>query len=268
MPLGRINTMNKGANNHLELLCERCGYCVEGLPAGAKCPECARPVADSMPHARPGSPWQIDPGAASWLATNWETLSRPAATMRTIRVDTRSSWRLLVINCLAAAAPYGALAALFMLIHILLTEGPLWEEKADLARFAIGALYVFASLFGVWAAHWIPLLTLSLPFVAVLRGIGLLRRWRITWAVAITIAAHSSAAAFLMPLMFVTGIALCFLTAVVLGEIGLYLDSFIAMLGAGVIVAFPTLLVLTLLLRTGLRECRFANAPRPYDSPP
>jgi len=253
--------------NDAELLCERCGYCVEGLPAGARCPECARPVADSMPHARPGSPWQIDPSAASRFATNWATLSRPAATMRTARIDSRSSQRLLVINCFAATAPYGFLAGLFMLIEIWGTERPLWEEETHFARIVIAALYIFASLFVVWAAHWIPLLLLFLLVAVALRAIGRLRGWRITRPVAITVTAHASAAAFLLPFLFVTGLTLCFLTAIVLGEVGLFLGSFVEMLGFTVVAALPTLCVLVVFFRTGLRECRYANPSRPYDPP-
>ncbi|MEZ6318065.1 MAG: hypothetical protein R3B49_04810 [Phycisphaerales bacterium] len=40
------------------VLCERCGYVVEGLdPAGA-CPECGKPIAESLPERRVGTPWQ------------------------------------------------------------------------------------------------------------------------------------------------------------------------------------------------------------------
>ena len=259
--------MTRPPRNDAELLCERCGYCVEGLPAGAKCPECARPVADSLPHARPGSPWQIDPSAASWFATNWATLSRPAATMRTARIDSRSSRRLLIINCFAAAAPYGVLAGLFTLMGILRTEVLLWDDETHLANFALGALYVYLALFGVWAAHWIPLLVLLLLIAVALRAIGRLRGWRVTLPVAITITAHASAAAFLLPFLFVTGMTLCFLTAIVLGEVGLFLGSFVEMLGFTVVAALPSLCVLVVFFRTGLRECRYANPSRPYDPP-
>ena len=31
------------------LLCERCGYIIEGLPTDNPCPECNRPIALSLP---------------------------------------------------------------------------------------------------------------------------------------------------------------------------------------------------------------------------
>ena len=52
------------------LLCERCGYSLEGLPHTHTCPECGVPIRESLPAQRTGSPWQRSPGVRSWLATN------------------------------------------------------------------------------------------------------------------------------------------------------------------------------------------------------
>lgn len=38
-------------NDHT-LLCERCGYIIEGLPETGACPECGRPIAESLPERR------------------------------------------------------------------------------------------------------------------------------------------------------------------------------------------------------------------------
>ncbi len=68
------------------LLCEGCGYEID-LVEGGLCPECARPVADSLGEARTGSPWQRNPGVLTWLRTGWDMLARPVREFDSVRVD-------------------------------------------------------------------------------------------------------------------------------------------------------------------------------------
>ncbi len=45
------------------LLCERCGYVVDGLPPEGACPECGKPIVESLPERRvtlpPSAAWRI-----------------------------------------------------------------------------------------------------------------------------------------------------------------------------------------------------------------
>ncbi len=40
------------------LLCEFCGYTLTGLSTGGRCPECGRPIADSLPQGRAPAAWE------------------------------------------------------------------------------------------------------------------------------------------------------------------------------------------------------------------
>ena len=70
--------------DEFEVLCERCGYVVEGLQASGNCPECGLVVEESLPEARPGSPWQQGPSVRSWLLTVWRVCLQPRRTLRLI----------------------------------------------------------------------------------------------------------------------------------------------------------------------------------------
>jgi hypothetical protein len=55
-----------------DLTCSDCGYALRGLPDGAACPECGRPVADSVRRRQQWLAWPnrcgLRAGAALWLA--------------------------------------------------------------------------------------------------------------------------------------------------------------------------------------------------------
>lgn len=68
------------------LLCERCGYVVEGLPKEAVCPECGKPVAESLPDRRRGTPWQQRRGLRPMLHTAWLVHRRPLRVLDVLAV--------------------------------------------------------------------------------------------------------------------------------------------------------------------------------------
>ena len=69
------------------LLCERCGYVLEGLDQAGVCPECGKPIAESLPQLRVGTPWQQEPGFKSLVWTWWMTLRHPVKTLDVMQFE-------------------------------------------------------------------------------------------------------------------------------------------------------------------------------------
>lgn len=63
------------------LLCERCGYVVEGLATDGACPECGKPIAESLPERRVGTAWQRKPGVVPLLRTWDQSFFHPIQTL-------------------------------------------------------------------------------------------------------------------------------------------------------------------------------------------
>jgi hypothetical protein len=71
-----------------QLLCERCGYVISGLPPGVNCPECGAPTEESAPDLRRLPAWE-DPGNGRpeilrFLTTTLSVTFRPRAFYRSL----------------------------------------------------------------------------------------------------------------------------------------------------------------------------------------
>src|SRR2546422_296499 len=75
-----------------DLLCEFCGYTLNGLPQSSNCPECGMPIASSLGQKRTPPQWEIHLGESAmtgknllrFLQTSAQVIFRPTHFFRTI----------------------------------------------------------------------------------------------------------------------------------------------------------------------------------------
>lgn len=69
-----------------DLLCEHCGYTLNGLPHDGRCPECGEPVADSLGIGRTEPAWEQTQSRrfAAWVQTSIAIIFHPTHFYRTL----------------------------------------------------------------------------------------------------------------------------------------------------------------------------------------
>jgi hypothetical protein len=94
-----------------DLLCEGCGYTLNGLPDDSNCPECGKPIADSARLLRSRPPWENE--NAGFLrrfgSTTFNVLFRPTRFYRTLatRGSVRDARTFAMIHMLLTAVLIG-----------------------------------------------------------------------------------------------------------------------------------------------------------------
>jgi len=99
-----LRTMRVDPDVEAQLLCEGCGYRLEGLGSGVACPECGRLAELSDPARRAGSAWQRGMGLSGWWRTTIGLIREPRAFWERVRPDQRSGRDLAFINAAVTAS--------------------------------------------------------------------------------------------------------------------------------------------------------------------
>ncbi|MFI4882724.1 MAG: hypothetical protein ACIAQU_09085 [Phycisphaerales bacterium JB064] len=247
------------------LLCERCGYVIEGLAEDSVCPECAKPVAESMPGRRPGTPWQQRRGLRPMLHTWWLVVRHPLRTLDTMTVA-RPRMRLLL---LLAALPFGQLMGIAMIL-LLEVEHPIpngsmsWTPGSAMGSLSLGAIIGLAltplAALALWLLTWIEARGLVL--------FGAQAGTRMHPDLAHTIVRHGAVGWLLAGLGATLILPLAWSYESEMGLIyghpkyGGPADWTIALATAGVFLAILGFLAFECFAWLGLRRCKFANRSR------
>ncbi len=235
------------------LLCERCGYVIEGLPTDGDCPECGKPISESLPERRIGTPWQADERFSIRLltATWWQTVRHPQQTLESLRVEHHRSHLLLQFTligaCVLASGAYATWARLT------------GDSLPWLASVATGSILCMLALF--------PLLwLLSKTEQAGIWFIARRRGWRLDSILAGMIVAHGSVG-WLVGSAAASGFASLAMIAdserwhsVIFGA---WFNWPVIFAVLAIASAIGGLLIFEGFAYLGMRRCRFANRARP-----
>ena len=241
------------------LLCERCGYVIEGLPKDGACPECGKLIAESLPERRVGTPWQRNRPGMWTLLRSWHacmfhplrTLDRLAPGMPTQRM------RGLNAICCAFLWLIGITGPLALLT---INTGFAEEEGVGRTLFVLGSAITVSTAF-VFA-------TVLLLTEIESRGLALISRQhgsRITPAIAHRVCDHGS-----------VGWVVCgaSVAALGLGSMAWYFRTGdvlpASVYWSGLAIFIFGFLFFETFAWLGLRRLKYANRVRPADavSPP
>src|SRR5947207_10690989 len=80
-----------------DILCEGCGYVVSGLPIEGRCPECGKPISESLGSQRIVPEWERPEHrpVTAFFATSWRALFTPTQFYRSLatrRDVSRAVW--------------------------------------------------------------------------------------------------------------------------------------------------------------------------------
>jgi predicted RNA-binding Zn-ribbon protein involved in translation (DUF1610 family) len=238
------------------LLCERCGYIIEDLDHSLPCPECGKPINESLPERRVGTPWQQKPGLKSLLQTWWVTIRHPKETLDIMQFDTISGiGQSFLPQC--------------TIVIIGLVIGALTQLLFGAPRHDDGMIYISAGTFVV--------LIVVIQILTLIEALGLIfiarrRKIRINEEIARAIVNHGSIGwcISLASLVLIWLQHIFTSTLDLIPEDGVY-DPLSMFFGFLIMALAAMTLAGFLFFETfaylGLRRCKYANRSRPTQTP-
>lgn len=252
--------------SEFDLLCEACGYLLEGLGADGACPECGRAIAESLPERRQGtpaqrsaSPWAL--GRTVWLAVR--SVRSPRVLWDAARVGDAVDGRICAMLLITASLFVAAHAAILRVPEVIWGDWVFSTQSERALSVVVGVILVPTLLAGAM----IMLGVLTWVEKTGIRMFGRMHGRRITPAVAMTIVAHASAgwlvgAALLTPAWLVgRGLAatadhVAMLRWQLVYMLPVILPALAALLG---------LLLFEVITWQGVMRLRYANRERPWE---
>jgi hypothetical protein len=165
-----------------DVLCEGCGYVLNGLPDGANCPECGKPTSESAATLRHGAAWeQPGPALRRFISTTHEVLAHPTRFYRSLatRKTRESSTRFARAHWAIASVLLGVAAYAHFSWYLYLGNLP---SALDRWNYTIPVTLIFAMIVYLMlsattqVAGWLTTLEagfwgMRLPLPVVLRGL-------------------------------------------------------------------------------------------------
>jgi len=237
------------------LLCERCGYVLEGLDERGACPECGQKIAESLPSRRMGTPFQIAPGWRGFVKQCAMLLRQPKELFGRMEVVNNSNPLLFVwatgLAALSLIAPIGAIAVfdnddIELRIAAVLMPLVLWMPA------------LFAFMFLVWLER------IGVVFFSRKRG------WRVSKPLAQAICANAAPGWIAAGVLMHLGLGLMLLIHRVMYDFPRTWWPWVETAAAAMPVLgfIAGMLIFETLVYIGVRRCKYANwLPRPQVQP-
>lgn len=165
-----------------DILCEGCGYTLNGLPEDGRCPECGKPLAESIDAARTAPAWEHSEvhRPAAFVRTTAAVVFKTTAFYRTLatRLNVRPAHNFARLHWILASILLGATGVMHLRLMGAMTyaSGRPYPPPLFLLVTLIGIILIYLFLSGVtWLAakltNWEATYRgLRLPISVVLRG--------------------------------------------------------------------------------------------------
>lgn len=249
VPFGDVASLTQHITDHT-LLCEQCGYILEGLDPATNCPECGKPIAESLPERRTGTPFQQDPTWRGLAGQSIMLARRPTALFGRMRIGADNDSSLLARSI--------ALASLATVLPTATVVTAL-----SLSR----SIHGYEIIIGFWimALCWLVVGFALLLLTAIERkGVTFFSRrrgWRVPKPVAQSICANAAPGWISAGVLFSIGLLVLPFAARWADDLPRSMRAW----GQGAAAALPFLgllagmLIFETLVYLGVRRCKYAN---------